>query len=107
EVDILRNRKRVSAGELSVIVFARKTRQAVLTDDNRAQKLAVHELGAGFVQSTPHLLAWLYFNFHLNDVDKNQIVAELESLGRFLQPHLDEYHSEAQRCRVIANRGQS
>jgi hypothetical protein len=39
DVEVLRNRKRVSVGELSVIVFARKTQQAVLTDDVKAQKL--------------------------------------------------------------------
>jgi hypothetical protein len=103
EFEILRNRKRVSAGELSVIIFARKTRQAVLTDDIGAQKLARQELGTHLVQSTPHLFAWLYFNFHMNDSDKDQIVADLKSFGRNLQPHLDEYHTEAQRCRALAN----
>lgn len=103
EFEILRNRKRLSAGELSVIIFARKTRQAVLTDDIGAQKLARQELGAHLVQSTPHLFAWLYFNSHMSDSDKEQIVADLKSLGRSLQPHLDEYHTEAQRCRAIAN----
>lgn len=103
EFEVLRNRKRVSPGELSVIIFARKTRQAVLTDDIGAQKLARQELGAALVQSTPHLFAWLYFNSQLNDSDKDQIVADLQSLGRSLQPHLNEYHTEAQRCRVVAN----
>ena len=103
EFEILRNRKRVSPGELSVIIFARKTRQAVLTDDIGAQKLARQELGAQLVQSTPHLFAWLYFNSHMSDSDKDQIVADLRSFGRSLQPHLDEYHTEAQRCRALAN----
>ena len=103
EFEILRNRKRVSAGELSVIIFARKTRQAVLTDDIGAQKLARQELGFDLVQSTPHLFAWLYFNFQVNDADKDQVVADLKSLGRSLHPHLAEFHAEAQRCRAIAN----
>ena len=103
ELEILQNRKRVSIGELSVIIFARKTCQAVLTDDIGAQKLARQELGAALVQSTPHLFAWLYFNSHMNDADKDQIVADLESLGRNLHPHLDDYHTEAQRCRALAN----
>jgi hypothetical protein len=103
ELEILQNRKRLSVGELSVIIFARKTRQAVLTDDIGAQKLARQELGAALVQSTPHLFAWLYFNSRMNDADKDQIVADLKSLGRNLHPHLDEYHTEAQRCRVMAN----
>jgi hypothetical protein len=103
EFEILRNRKRVNPGELSAIIFARKTRQAVLTDDIGAQKLARMELGVQLVQSTPHLFAWLYFNSHVNDSDKDQIVADLQSLCRNLQPHLNNYHAEAQRCRAIAN----
>ena len=103
ELEILRNRKRVSIGELSVIIFARKTRQAVLTDDIGAQKLARQELGAALVQSTPHLFAWLYFNSNMNDADKDQIDADLKSFGRNLHPHLGEYHTEAQRCRLLAN----
>jgi hypothetical protein len=103
EFEVLRNRKRVSSGELSVIIFARKTRQAVLTDDIGAQKLARRELGAELVQSTPHLFAWLYFNSHMNDWDKDQIVIDLQLLGQSLQPHLNDFHSEAQRCRALAN----
>jgi hypothetical protein len=101
DVEVLRNRKRVSVGELSVIVFARKTQQAVLTDDVKAQKLARSELGASMVQSTPHLFAWLYFNGRLNDSDKDTVISELGALGRNLQPHLDVFHAEAQRCRVM------
>jgi len=107
EFEILRSRKRVSPGELSVIIFARKTRQAVLTDDIGAQKLARQELGAQLVQSTPHLFAWLYFNSHMSDSDKDQVVADLKSVRRNLQPHLDEYHTEAQRCRALANQANS
>lgn len=104
EVEVLRSRKRLSLGELSVIVFARKTRQAALTDDISAQKLARRELLAARVQSTPHLFAWLYFNSQMNDSDKDQMVADLRSFGRSLQPHLDEFHAEAQRCRLVSNR---
>lgn len=96
--------KRVSPGELSAIVFSRKTNQAVLTDDIGAQKLAHAVLGGKQVQSIPHLLAWLYFKFLLNDADKDQVVLDLQTLGRSLQPHLDDYHREAQRCRFLAHR---
>jgi hypothetical protein len=102
DVEVLRNRKRISNGELSVIVFARKTHQAVLTDDIKAQKLARSELAASMTQSTPHLFAWLYFHGRLNDSDKDTVVSELEVLGRRLQPHFDTFHAEAQRCRVTA-----
>jgi hypothetical protein len=93
----------VSLGELSVIVFARKTGQAVLTDDLKAQSLARVTLGASLVQSIPHLFAWLYFNLRLSDSDKDQIVTEMSALGQYLQPHMDQFHAEAVRCRAIAN----
>lgn len=102
DVEVLRNRKRVSLGELSVIVFARKTGQAVLTDDSRAQKLARQEMAAAFVQSTPHLFGWLYFRCFVGDADKDQVVADLASLQRSVRD-LDEYHREAQRCRALAH----
>jgi hypothetical protein len=104
DLEVLRNRKKLSIGELSVIVFARKTKQAVLTDDRGAQNLSRLVLSPGTVQSTPHLFAWLYFKSLLSDGDKDQIVGDLKSLGRSLAPHLDNYHSEAQRCRALASR---
>ena len=102
DFEVLKNRKKLSTGELSVIVFARKTRQAVLTDDIGAQKLARIELGASLVQSTAHLFAWLYFNSQMGDSDKDQIIADLLALGRSLK-NLDEFYTEAQRCRAMAN----
>jgi hypothetical protein len=36
-IEILKNRKKISTGELSVIVFAKKRRQAVLTDYSNDQ----------------------------------------------------------------------
>jgi hypothetical protein len=103
DVDILRNRKRLSIGELSSIVFARKTGQALLTDDAGAQKLARAVLNQGHLQTVPHLFGWLYFNSLLSDGDKDHISAELTALARGLNPHLDRYHTEAQRCRAVAN----
>lgn len=104
EFEVLKNRKKVSAGELSVIVFARKTRQAVLTDDIGAQNLAKIELGASLVQSTAHLFAWLYFNSQMGDSDKDQIKADLLGLNRTVKG-LDALHAEAQRCRALASLG--
>jgi hypothetical protein len=103
DVEVLRNRKRLSIGELSAIVFAIKTNQAILTDDRGAQRLARLVLAAGSVQSTPHLFAWLYFNSLLSDGDKDEVAADLLSLNRSLAPHLDDFHKEAQRCRAVAN----
>jgi len=102
DVHVLRNRKKLSIGELSVIVFADKTSQALLTDDIGAQKLARVVLPAATVQSTPHLFAWLYFKSLLSDGDKDQIAADLLSVNRSLRPHLDNSHAEAQRCKAVA-----
>ncbi len=57
QIDVLRNRKKLSVGELSILVFAGKTQQAMLTDDKGAQKLALTHLTADAIQSTPHLVA--------------------------------------------------
>jgi hypothetical protein len=104
DIEILKNRKKISTGELSVIVFAKKTRQAILTDDVGAQKLARTELAASHVQNTAHLFGWLYFNSHVGDSDKDQVKDDLRGLCRTLKG-LDECHTEAQRCRALANMG--
>jgi hypothetical protein len=102
QVEVLRNRKRLSVGELSVLVFAAKTQQAILTDDKGAQKLARSHQQAEAIQSTPHLVAWLYFGSLLGDGDVAQVKTELAALSRNLDPHFDNFYLEAQRCRVIA-----
>jgi hypothetical protein len=105
QVDVLRNRKRLSIGELSVLVFAGKTQQAMLTDDRGAQKLALTHISADAIQSTPHLVAWLYFSSLLADGDVAQVKAELSGLSRNLDPHFDNSYREAQQCRAIAAHG--
>lgn len=105
QVEVVRNRKKLSIGELSVLVFAGKTLQAMLTDDKGAQKLALTHLSADAIQNTPHLVAWLYFESLLGDADVAQVKAELAALARNLNPHFDRFYLEAQRCRVIAAQG--
>ncbi len=102
QVEVLRNRKRLSIGELSVLVFAAKTQQAILTDDKGAQKLARTHLQAEQIQSTPHLVGWLYFRSLLGDGDVARVKTELDALSRRLDPHFDNFYLEAQRCRVVA-----
>lgn len=101
DVEILENRKRVSKGELSSIVFARKTMQAFMTDDNKAAKLARTLMPTGKTQSTPHLLAWLYFHKRLVDTDKEIILAELAELNRNLRKGIEAAFAEALRCRLL------
>ncbi len=101
DVEVIENRMRLSRGEISSIVFAKKSQQALMTDDRKAANLARTILAAQKVQSTPHLLAWLYFNCRLQDSDKDKIVGELAALNRNLQPHLDNAYREALRCRLM------
>jgi len=102
DVEALEKRKRVSKGELSSIVFAKKTKQAFMTDDEKAANLARAMMPVDKVQTTPHLLGWLYFTGRLLDADKGTILAELEGLNRNLQRQIEAAYNEALRCRLIA-----
>src|SRR6266478_6166695 len=59
--EVLSKRQHIGKGELSSMVFARKIRQALLTDDQRTRRLAVGPLDTGKIQTTPHLAGWLFF----------------------------------------------
>jgi hypothetical protein len=103
DVMVLENRKRVSKGELSSIAFAKKTRQAFITDDQGARKLAEQSLDVGMVQTTPHLLGWLFFEARLVDADMTTIVAQHVDVGRPLQPHFEEMYRTALSYRLMAS----
>lgn len=103
DVEIIENRMRLSKGEISSIVFAKKSQQAFMTDDKKASKLARTAINNNMVQSTPHLLAWLYFDGRLQDSDKDTVIADLTELNRgSLKSHFDEAYREALRCRLLA-----
>jgi len=76
EVEILEKRKNLGKGELSSIAFAKRTNQLFLTDDQRARKLAMEVMESDRVQTTPHLLGWLFYNKLLGDTDKDSIISE-------------------------------
>lgn len=76
EIDVLQKRKNLGKGELASIAFARKTHQAFLTDDRGARNLAEEVLTHHRVQTTAHLLGWLFFESFLSDGDLNQIIDE-------------------------------
>ena len=82
-VGLLERRNRLGKGELSSIALAMKTNQAFMTDDQKARKLGKEVIGNDKVQTTPHLLGWLFFEGKLLDVDKEDIVAEHKRLGEF------------------------
>jgi hypothetical protein len=90
----LEQRKKLGIGELSSIAFAMKIHQAVMTDDQKARKLA-QEAGHALVQTTPHLFAWLFFTGKLSEADKGAIIQQHEEMGQILKPHFERAHEMA------------
>jgi predicted nucleic acid-binding protein len=85
DVEVLQVRKKKDKGELASIAFAKKTRQAFLTDDTGAKKLAAQSMNGKMVQNTPHLLAWLIFVNYLSDSDLQPIIDEHKKYNRHLE----------------------
>jgi len=94
-IEVLKNRRNLSKGELSSIVFAKKTRQAFLTDDQSARILAQKILDPKMVQTTPHLFGWLFYSDYLIDSDKALIIKEHSELGRPLAKYFEEMYLKA------------
>jgi predicted nucleic acid-binding protein len=90
----LEQRKKLGKGELSSIAFAMKIGQAVMTDDQRARRLA-HEVGHAPVQTTPHLFGWLFFAGKLVEADKGAIIQQHVEMGQILKPHLERAYGMA------------
>lgn len=82
EVELLERRRNLGKGELSSIAFARRTRQAFLTDDQKARRLAEQVMETRMVQTTPYLLGWLFYIGILMDHDMDRIIEEHESLEK-------------------------
>ena len=104
DIMMLENRQRLSKGELSSIAFAKKTRQAFLTDDQKARKLARDVLEGDMVQTTPHLVGWLCFTSRIGDGDKEKIIKEHCEFNRPLTPYFEQMFNEALRCRLMTSK---
>jgi predicted nucleic acid-binding protein len=104
-VQVLEQRRRLGKGELSAIALAQKIGQALLTDDQKARRLAQGELGSRMVQTTPHLLGWLLFEMRMTDGDVECVIAEHTDMERPLERYFREAHQEACRCRLLARQG--
>lgn len=100
DLEVLENRKRLGKGELSTIVFAKRTAQAIVTDDQKARHMAETELGASAVQTTPHLLGWLVFTQRLSDGDIDLVINEHKQMGRPLAKFLRESYELALQYRL-------
>ena len=98
-VKVLESRRRLGMGEISSIAFAMKNRLAVLTDDQKARKLA-SEAGHDIVQTTPHLFSWLIFTRRLGDSDVPIVINEHKALEGDLGLHLDKAYEMALQCGV-------
>jgi len=92
DVGILQKRKRLSLGELSSIAFAKKTKQAFLTDDQKARRLAEEVLQPDQVQTTPHLFGWMLFTGALQDSDKDDVIKEHSAMKRPLAKFFEEMY---------------
>lgn len=95
QIDILQKRKNLGKGELASIAFAKKTRQAFLTDDMKARKLAEQVMSRQFVQTTSHLVGWLFFENFLGDSDLKQILDEHKKYNGPLGKYFIEMHKRA------------
>jgi hypothetical protein len=95
ELRILESRKNLGKGELSSIAFANRTRQAFLTDDQKARKLATEVMKHSPVQTTPYLFGWLVFNNHVLDHEKNTIIEQHKKFNRPLAEYFDQIYLEA------------
>ncbi len=91
EIEILEQRKKIGKGELSSIVFAKKTRQAFLTDDKNARLLAESVIEMKMIQTTPHLLGWLFYKSVLFDPDKEKIIEEHSKFRPTRRGNLSEF----------------
>jgi predicted nucleic acid-binding protein len=95
DVAALQGGRRISKGELSSIVFAKRVGQAFLTDDQKARHLAEGVLDVARVQSTPQLFGWLCHEGVLTDSDKATVINEHETMRRPLAPYFEEMYLRA------------
>jgi len=100
DIGVLENRFRLGKGELSSIALARKINQAFLTDDQKARKFA-EGIMTGRVQTTPHLLGWLFFTGRLTDGDKYTIITDHMALAGILSPYFESIYEESLRCQLM------
>lgn len=103
EIEVLQKRKRLSKGELSAMVFAKKTGQAFMTDDQKARVLASEYIGCSKVQTTPHLFGWLFYTGILIDGDKAIILEEHVKMERPLAEYLEKMYRDALQLRLASN----
>jgi hypothetical protein len=103
EIHILESRRNLGKGELSSIAFANRTRQAFLTDDQKARKLAGEVMKNSPVQTTPYLFGWLIYNCRVSDHEKNTVIEQHRMFKRPLGEYFEQMYVEALRYRLMAH----
>ena len=103
DVTLLQQRRSLGLGELTSIAYSRRIGAAVLTDDQRARKLA-REVAAR-EQTTPHLVGWLAFHGRVSDADCELIVRHHEQMRGPLRKFIEEMFREGLRCRAMSAAG--
>lgn len=98
-ISMLERRRKLGKGELSSIAFAMKAGLAVMTDDQRARRLA-KEVGLASTQTTPHLLGWLVFKGRLCDHDKKRVIDQHVEMDGPLEPHFERAYILALEMRL-------
>jgi hypothetical protein len=95
---LLQHVGRIGKGEVSAIAFAYRTRQAVLTDDQKARRLAQHQDLAVKTQTTPQMLGWLIYSHRILDGDYRAILGEHTAMRGPLHPHFEKAYLMALRA---------
>ncbi len=95
---LLKHNRQLGTGELSSIAFSKKINHAFLTDDQKARKIAVEILGKEKVQTTPHLVGWLFYTGLFTDGDLSVLVEQHNSFERPLEKFFKEVYLHA--CRL-------
>jgi len=103
DLEILEKRRSLSKGELSSMVFARRTQQAFITDDQGARRLASHCMRNDRVQTTPHLFGWLIYSGILGDSDKVDVIREHVRFARPLEKYFNEIYMKALEYKLAYN----
>lgn len=100
DIEVLQQRMKLGKGELSALAFAKKAGLGLLTDDQKARRLAGTVVMPARVQTTPQLFGWLFFSGRLVDADMDGIIREHLEFGRPLAEYFRETYEEACRCRL-------
>ena len=103
DVALLERRRKLGKGELSSIAFARRNRQAFLTDDNKAKRLADEVCDDGMSQTTPQLVGWLVFSRLLVDGEFPSVISEHQEVNRPLSKRFEERYREGLHHRAMTD----